>query len=153
MDDYGSLTARGVIYDSDKGLFVVTNQWVPNHLVLPGGGIEPGEAITDGLKREIAEELGVEAIIGNLIVVHQIKKDDKCSAPSFIFHITNHEDFENIKDLTDTTHGQDEIDEFKFTDDYSLVLPQEVIPLLDNIQDNQCEAPAVNLITPEVDQY
>jgi len=132
MTNYGIIGVRGVIYDGQK-LLVVTNKWVPGYYVLPGGGMNPGESITGALKREIVEELGVTPSVGQLIAVHQIKNDGNLSAPGFIFHITNPDDFKNI-DLTQTTHGEDEIDEFEFTDDYTKLLPQEIIPLLENIK-------------------
>jgi len=151
MEDYGSIGPRAVIYDGEK-LFVVTNKWVPGYFVLPGGGMDPGESVTKALEREIMEELGIKAEVGALMAIHQIKQaDDTFMAPSFIFHVTNHQDFKNI-DLSQTTHGEEEIDEFKFTDDYSLVLPQEIIPLLKNIEDNEYNAPGINLISPEIDQ-
>ena len=39
----------------------------------PGGKVEPGETLQEGLKREIAEELGVEAIVGDVITESHYK--------------------------------------------------------------------------------
>jgi ADP-ribose pyrophosphatase YjhB (NUDIX family) len=36
----------------------------------PGGGLEWGEGLADGLKREIKEELGLDAAIGELLYVN-----------------------------------------------------------------------------------
>jgi len=49
----------------------------------PGGGLEWGEGLTDGLKREIQEELGLNAEIGDLFYVNEFfqqsgfRKDDQ----------------------------------------------------------------------------
>lgn len=52
---YGILIHRGRLLVSDE---VVEGAWVTK---FPGGGLEPGEGAKDGLKREIREELGMEA--------------------------------------------------------------------------------------------
>ncbi len=40
----------------------------PNGMFLPGGGVDPGEAIEDGLRRELREEIGFELQTARLIV-------------------------------------------------------------------------------------
>jgi 8-oxo-dGTP diphosphatase len=39
----------------------------------PGGKVEPGETLQECLKREIAEELGVEAIVGDVVTESHYK--------------------------------------------------------------------------------
>lgn len=52
---YGLLFHAGSLLVSDEVLFNV-------HVTkFPGGGLQPGEGTLDGLKREIREELGMEA--------------------------------------------------------------------------------------------
>lgn len=58
----------------------------------PGGGLEWGEGLADGLKREIQEELGLDAEIGDLFYVNEFfqrsgfRKDDQLI--SFYYRIS-----------------------------------------------------------------
>lgn len=62
-------TAYAVIIDNDKVLLVkvkTTGKWF-----LPGGGVEQGEDLVTGLRREVKEELGVEIDVGEPLVTKQ----------------------------------------------------------------------------------
>ena len=52
----------------DRGRYFVTRRLKGAHLEglweFPGGKIEPGESLADGLRRELQEELGTEVEIG-----------------------------------------------------------------------------------------
>lgn len=81
-----------------------------------------GEALIDGVKREMLEETGVEAQVGNLLYVQQFTHGEK-DYLEFFFHITNSQDYLNI-DLANSTHGGTEIEEIDFIDPSSMhVLP------------------------------
>jgi 8-oxo-dGTP pyrophosphatase MutT (NUDIX family) len=50
---------------NDGSAALVTNR-LSGRYYFPGGGVEPGERITDGLQREVKEEAGIEVEVGRL---------------------------------------------------------------------------------------
>lgn len=69
------VSARGLVV-TDKGLAVifrrkVNESGVKEYYVIPGGGVEEGEEITQGLKRELREELDIEVNIKDLAFVKE----------------------------------------------------------------------------------
>lgn len=57
--------ARAVILEDSR---LLVNQFVGTSFTfLPGGHAEPGEGLQSALRRELSEELGVEATIGNYL--------------------------------------------------------------------------------------
>lgn len=83
---------------------------------VPGGGVDEGEDLVTALKREIKEELGIEAKVGKLLCIQEYfdKRLQKFYL-EFFYHVTNADDFTNI-DLSKTSHGEEEIAEFGFID-------------------------------------
>jgi ADP-ribose pyrophosphatase YjhB (NUDIX family) len=81
---------------------------------LPGGTLEEGEALVQGLEREIIEETGVKPIVGNLLYVQQFSHGGQ-EHLEFFFHVTNGKDYLNI-DLAKTSHGAAEIEQIAFVD-------------------------------------
>lgn len=81
---------------------------------LPGGGVGEGEALVPALEREMLEETGIKAQVGQLLYVHQFTHGEK-EILEFFFYVTNAQDFLNI-DLPRSSHGQDEISEIAFVD-------------------------------------
>jgi len=80
----------------------------------PGGGLDPGESLVAGLRREIVEETGVSPDIGSLLFIQQFVQGDK-EHLEFFFHIKNTSDYETI-DLSKTTHGLIEVNDMNFVD-------------------------------------
>lgn len=81
---------------------------------LPGGGLEDGESLIDGVTREMIEETGVSPDVGNLLYIQQFSYQD-VDYLEFFFHIRNGQDYGTI-DLSKTSHGDTEIAEIAFID-------------------------------------
>lgn len=85
----------------------------------PGGGLEMGESLLDGLRREMIEETGVKPEIGKLLFIQQFAESGEQSAHGpneqleFFFLITNWQDYQQI-DLEQTSHGVEEVAECGF---------------------------------------
>lgn len=119
----GRIKVRGIIPLENKFLFVRNKTSNGYFWCLPGGGVEEGEDLLSALSREIIEELGVKPEIGNLIYVHQFKKDAGFSSPGFYFYITNGADFVKFNYIK-SSHGLLELSEAGFIDvTENVVLP------------------------------
>lgn len=65
------VAAYGVITDDDgRMLLAHWNEGRYSAWTLPGGGIEEGEDPEDALRREVTEETGYEAAVGELLGIH-----------------------------------------------------------------------------------
>lgn len=100
----------------------------------PGGGLDPGEALIDGLQREIIEETGVEPKIGRLLFVQQYSDgsiDERGFGEQleFFFHIENADDFENIDGSA--SHYDEEIYDCGFFDPKSTNLLPDFLQTID----------------------
>jgi len=69
------LLSRAVLRDAGRVLLVRAEG--QSHTFLPGGHVEDGEGLTGCLRRELREELGVEASVGRYrgVVEHQWRRD------------------------------------------------------------------------------
>lgn len=120
------ITVRGIIFKDGK---LLAQQLLPDkdgkekeYWCTPGGGLEAGESLHQGLRREMIEETGIAPTIGNLLFVQQYA-DSEREFLEFFFHITNAEDYETI-DLARTSHGPLEIKNVEFiSPDSHNVLP------------------------------
>lgn len=65
---------------NDGKLFVAkraaTKKFLPGKFELPGGHVEPGEEVVDGLKREFLEEFALEIVVGEPIHRFTYMRDD-----------------------------------------------------------------------------
>ena len=63
------VTARALIVANEAVLLVEFDDESGLHYNLPGGGVDPGETIIEGLKREAKEEASVNIEVGPLVFV------------------------------------------------------------------------------------
>jgi len=113
------VATRGIIIKDGK---ILCQQLKPgdnkqprDYWCTPGGGLDIGESIKEGLHREMIEETGISPKIGKLLFIQQFSEDGIKEQMEFFFHIENAEDYESI-DLTSTSHGELEIDNVEFVD-------------------------------------
>lgn len=116
------VSVRGIVLHEGKLLCVrlkkyqgsLREQSADDYWCLPGGGLDEGEALIDGVKREMIEETGITPEVGNLLYVQQFTYGEK-DYLEFFFHITNSRDYLDI-DLSKSTHGEAEIEQIEFID-------------------------------------
>jgi 8-oxo-dGTP pyrophosphatase MutT (NUDIX family) len=66
--DGTGLTAAARVRDPDGRIALVKNGW-SDRWILPGGGVEPDEEPTEAARREVREETGLNATVGDPLVV------------------------------------------------------------------------------------
>ncbi len=73
---YPEPTVGALIFnDEDKLLIVKTHKWKDNYTI-PGGHVELGESLLQALKREVAEETGLELLSGKYVCFQEFIYDD-----------------------------------------------------------------------------
>lgn len=115
------ITVRGIVLHEGKLLCAKLKPYKDSlqkhsndYWCIPGGGLEEGETLVEGVEREMIEETGIKPTVGNLLYVQQFIQGER-EFIEFFFHITNCQDYLNI-DLSKTTHGEEEIEEIGFID-------------------------------------
>ena len=119
------VNVRGIIVSDQGEIFcqrlTARNSDGRNFWCTPGGGLEMGESLLDGLRREMIEETGVKPEIGKLLFIQQFAELGEQSAHGpneqleFFFLITNWQDYQQIN-LEQTSHGVEEVAECGFVD-------------------------------------
>ena len=116
MQPYRRINVRGIIF---KNGTLLAQQLKPgagetprDYWCTPGGGLEFGESLHEGLHREMIEETNIAPKIGKLLFVQQFHDGTK-EQLEFFFHIENPDDYDVI-DLSTTSHGEAEISEVAF---------------------------------------
>lgn len=128
------MNVRAIIYKDGKLLAVKHKHGedISHYYAVPGGGLDPQESLVDGLARELREETGVNAVIGNLLFIQQFPSARAGYAEEleFFFTVKNPDDFTNI-DLETTSHGAEELAVCEFVDPASVTLYPEFLQSID----------------------
>ena len=78
------VNVRGIIINNKGEIFcqqlTANNGKGRNFWCTPGGGLEMGESLLDGLRREMIEETGVKPEIGKLLFIEQFAESGEQSA-------------------------------------------------------------------------
>lgn len=120
MSNKRRVNVRGILWRDGKILAVKHKEDDGSespYWAIPGGGLDPMESLEDGVKRELMEELGINAEVGNVMFVQQFpsRREGFREELEFFFHIKDSEHFDAI-DLLSTTHGHEELARVEFID-------------------------------------
>lgn len=128
------INVRAIIYKDGKLLAVKHKHGdnISHYYAVPGGGLDPQESLIDGLARELREETGIDAVIGNLLFIQQFPSARAGYAEEleFFFTVKNPDDFININ-LETTSHGAEELAVCEFVDPASVTLYPEFLQSID----------------------
>ena len=107
----------------------------------PGGGLDPHESLQDGVKREVMEELGVEATIGKLLFIQQFPsgRTGFDEGLEFLFLVEDSPEYDTI-DLSKTSHGTLELGGYAFVDPKQVSIKPDFlseIDLVDYVQNER----------------
>ena len=95
-----NLRVYGLLFHKDQVLVTHENRFDILMTKFPGGGLEFGEGIADGLTREFKEELGVTIEVGTLFYVNEFLQissfDESDQLISFYYKVTT-DDLDKIE--------------------------------------------------------
>lgn len=81
----GQVPCKAILKYNNK--FIIVKEKNQEEWILPGGRLNLGESLEEGLLREIQEELGVTGEIGQIILAKAYHGDEKNKTPKlFVFY-------------------------------------------------------------------
>lgn len=98
----------------------------------PGGGLDPFESLQEGVKREVMEELGIDAKVGKLLFMQQFPSgrsgfDEELE---FFFLVEDSPEYDTI-DLSKTSHGALELAGYAFVDPKEVYIKPDFLSEID----------------------
>lgn len=128
------IRVRAIIEHNGKFLFVQHPHHDNDDWALPSGGLEDDETLTDGISRELIEELGVQPDLGRILYIHQFFLADGHESLEFFFEVRNGIDYLSI-DISNTSHGQQELVQAAFINTKNkIVLPEFLAHLHEDME-------------------
>lgn len=126
------IAVRGIIYKNDKVFAQRHKKYGAevSYWSTPGGGLDAGESLREGLRREMMEETGVDPDIGQLLYIQQYGDSDN-EYLEFFYLISNADDYDVEINLAATTHGAAEIARCGFIDPTQEMLLPEFLQTAD----------------------
>ncbi len=77
MNEQIRIRAAGILVHENRILLVRHEKNGKSYWLLPGGGVDYGETVEEGLKREFQEEVGLDIEMGKLVMVHDSIPPDR----------------------------------------------------------------------------
>ncbi len=108
------IAVRGIIVAEGKVLLVKHRG--REYYALPGGKLDDNESMRAALVRELEEELGVTAQIGELRFINEFFYEGGSYSLEFFYEVTNGTDFLHMKE---GTHTEIELEEIVWKDEIS----------------------------------
>jgi ADP-ribose pyrophosphatase YjhB (NUDIX family) len=71
------IRAAGILVHQGQILLVRHEKGGKSYWLLPGGGVDYGETVEEGLKREFREEVGLDVTVRKLVLVHDSIPPDR----------------------------------------------------------------------------
>lgn len=109
------IRCRAIIIEDSKIFLTVPSLAKEPFYCLPGWKLDEGERLEECIKREVFEELWVNAVVWDMIYVNEFINYTWELNIDFWYLIENIEDFKNL-DLSKTSHWKLEILEYWFYD-------------------------------------
>jgi ADP-ribose pyrophosphatase YjhB (NUDIX family) len=115
------VAGAGALITDGRGQVLIVKPTYKAAWEVPGGTVERGESARHACARELAEELGLQLLIGQLLVVeHQTLIDDKGDSIMFVY------DAGELVDVTQLSRLGDELEVARFVgaDELDAYLPE-----------------------------
>ena len=130
------LAARAIIICDDQ-ILLVKHHGSP-FWSLPGGKLDEGEGMKDALVRELDEELGVNADLGDMRFINEFMYSGENYCLEFFFEIKNGQDFRKQLSGTHMDLELEEVEWFKLNDLPDL-MPQFLLEKLPSLDEDGIE--------------